>query len=103
MPYESAVGASHRTVIVCLGSQACIQLDACSRAVMLPQTVEMAAVQVPDGLLVFFPSYSVMRDCIEAWQMPSTSNNTWSGTIWDRILRQKLAVIEPQVLFKPLH
>ena len=54
--------------------------------------------QVPDGLLVFFPSYVVLEKCIEFWKMPSTSNRTWTGTIWDRITHQKLAVVEPQVL-----
>lgn len=50
--------------------------------------------QVPDGMLVFFPSYAVMRSCIDAWQMPTVAR---AETIWERIVRQKQAVVEPQV------
>ena len=105
MPYKPAVGACHSIVSVRQDPQACAQSNmlqqSCHAPTGSPKRAALAGVQVPDGLLVFFPSYSVMKDCIEAWQMPSTSNNTWSGTIWDRILRQKLAVIEPQVLCNP--
>ena len=44
---------------------------------------------IPDGLLVFFPSYGVMRSCVEAWQ---THGNP---TIWDRIAAAKHPVVEP--------
>ena len=56
--------------------------------------MEGDAVQVPDGMLVFFPSYAVMKSCIDAWQMPTVAR---AETIWERIVRQKQAVVEPQV------
>ena len=33
---------------------------------------------VPGGMLIFFPSYSVMDTCIEAWGGPS-NKSSWSG------------------------
>lgn len=32
--------------------------------------IENVARVVPDGLLIFFPSYSVMSGCLDAWQAP---------------------------------
>lgn len=34
---------------------------------------------VPDGLLVFFPSYSVLTGCVEAWQAGSPS--VWCASL----------------------
>ena len=45
---------------------------------------------VPDGLLVFFPSYGVMRSCVATWQQHG------NPTIWERICAAKFAVVEPQ-------
>lgn len=36
---------------------------------ILLQTIVNYSRVVPDGLLVFFPSYSVMTQCIEHWQV----------------------------------
>ena len=36
----------------------------------LGNAIESVARVVPDGLLVFFPSYSVMSGCLDAWQSP---------------------------------
>ena len=44
---------------------------------------------VPDGMLVFFPSYGVMRACVEHWR------NTGTPSIWERICASKHAVVEP--------
>ena len=44
----------------------------------------------PDGLLVFFPSYGVMRACVEFWKSHGTPS------IWDRVCAAKHAVVEPQ-------
>jgi len=46
---------------------------------------------VPKGLLVFFPSYSVMDQCLTAWKRSGTSMS-----VWERILRHKMPVIEPR-------
>ncbi|MED6133921.1 hypothetical protein PIB30_032722 [Stylosanthes scabra] len=44
---------------------------------------------VPDGLLVFFPSYYLLDQCIGCWK--SLSNET-STSIWERICRHKKPV-----------
>jgi regulator of telomere elongation helicase 1 len=44
---------------------------------------------VPDGLLVFFPSYGTMRSCIECWR------GHGNPSIWERIYVAKHAVVEP--------
>ncbi|KAK6914908.1 ATP-dependent helicase, C-terminal [Dillenia turbinata] len=51
---------------------------------------------VPDGLLVFFPSYYVLDKCIGCWKDMSQTNSTNSPTIWERICRHKQPVIEPR-------
>ncbi|CAN6939079.1 unnamed protein product [Brassica oleracea] len=48
---------------------------------------------VPDGLLVFFPSYNLMDRCIAFWKDGSHRN---SMTIWERICELKKPVIEPK-------
>ncbi|KAK9066251.1 hypothetical protein SSX86_013572 [Deinandra increscens subsp. villosa] len=49
---------------------------------------------VPDGLLVFFPSYYLLNLCIDYWK--STSGTSNSSTIWERICKHKLPVVEPR-------
>jgi hypothetical protein len=39
---------------------------------------------VPDGLLVFFPSYGVMKSCIDGWKEPGLRG---TSSIWDRICK----------------
>ncbi|KAK4765396.1 hypothetical protein SAY86_026486 [Trapa natans] len=51
---------------------------------------------VPDGLLVFFPSYYALELCIGCWKNAAHSNSTDSSTIWERICRHKLPVVEPR-------
>ncbi|KAK8630059.1 hypothetical protein V6N13_078870 [Hibiscus sabdariffa] len=48
---------------------------------------------VPDGLLVFFPSYYLLDQCISFWK---NMGNTNSSTIWERICKFKKPVIEPR-------
>lgn len=43
--------------------------------------------QIPDGLLVFFPSYYVMQRCVGAWQADGT---------YRRMERHKAIVVEPR-------
>lgn len=52
---------------------------------------------VPDGMLVFFPSYVVLRGCIDAWKASYGSGQSWGSSIWERITAHKQPVIEPQV------
>jgi regulator of telomere elongation helicase 1 len=47
---------------------------------------------VPDGLLVFFPSYGVMSSCLEFWR-----EHVVDGlSLWERIGRHKQPVVEPR-------
>jgi regulator of telomere elongation helicase 1 len=49
---------------------------------------------VPKGLLVFFPSYTNLEQSIERWQRPGEGES--KASIWDRILQQKQAFVEPR-------
>ncbi|KAL8465834.1 hypothetical protein ACS0TY_035084 [Phlomoides rotata] len=51
---------------------------------------------VPDGLLVFFPSYYLLEQCISCWKTTGQKNSTNSTTIWERICKHKLPVVEPR-------
>uniref|UniRef100_A0A803LEM4 Regulator of telomere elongation helicase 1 homolog n=1 Tax=Chenopodium quinoa TaxID=63459 RepID=A0A803LEM4_CHEQI len=51
---------------------------------------------VPDGLLVFFPSYYIMENCISCWKDHSRGNLASQSTIWERICKFKQPVIEPR-------
>ncbi|KAK3161163.1 hypothetical protein QOZ80_1BG0073100 [Eleusine coracana subsp. coracana] len=51
---------------------------------------------VPDGLLVFFPSYSMMDKCVEFWKNRNHANSSDENTIWQRICKHKKPVIEPR-------
>ncbi|KAJ8553380.1 hypothetical protein K7X08_024058 [Anisodus acutangulus] len=51
---------------------------------------------VPDGLLVFFPSYYILEQCIGCWKTLGHSNSMDSRTIWERICKHKLPVVEPR-------
>nr|GMC70965.1 regulator of telomere elongation helicase 1 [Ipomoea batatas] len=51
---------------------------------------------VPDGLLVFFPSYYFLDQCIGCWKSMGNGNQTNSSTIWERICKHKLPVVEPR-------
>ncbi|CAN8233359.1 unnamed protein product [Cochlearia groenlandica] len=48
---------------------------------------------VPDGLLIFFPSYYLMDRCIAFWKDGGPRNTM---TIWERICKLKKPVIEPK-------
>ncbi|XP_015071243.1 regulator of telomere elongation helicase 1 homolog isoform X2 [Solanum pennellii] len=51
---------------------------------------------VPDGLLVFFPSYYILEQCIGCWKTLGQSISMGSSTIWERICKHKLPVVEPR-------
>lgn len=48
---------------------------------------------VPDGLLVFFPSYTLLSECMESWKSSSRSGGS---TVWERINQYKPSVLEPR-------
>ncbi|KAG2187398.1 hypothetical protein INT44_005086 [Umbelopsis vinacea] len=51
---------------------------------------------VPEGLLVFFPSYAVMTDCIHTWR----SANGQTKSVWDRLNEQKQVFVEPKTKYE---
>uniref|UniRef100_A0ACD5VFI4 Uncharacterized protein n=1 Tax=Avena sativa TaxID=4498 RepID=A0ACD5VFI4_AVESA len=51
---------------------------------------------VPDGLLVFFPSYSMMDKCIDFWKNRNHEHSVDENTIWQRMCKYKQPVIEPR-------
>ncbi|GAY51226.1 hypothetical protein CUMW_132630 [Citrus unshiu] len=59
----------------------------------LGNTIVNIARIVPDGLLIFFPSYYLMDQCIACWKNTSHGNLT---TIWERICKHKKPVVEPR-------
>ncbi|KAL6076448.1 Regulator of telomere elongation helicase 1, variant 2 [Balamuthia mandrillaris] len=54
---------------------------------------------VPNGLLVFFPSYSVLSSCVEYWK-GARATSTDSNSIWSRITKYKQPVMEPRESFQ---
>uniref|UniRef100_A0A7N0VD81 Regulator of telomere elongation helicase 1 homolog n=1 Tax=Kalanchoe fedtschenkoi TaxID=63787 RepID=A0A7N0VD81_KALFE len=51
---------------------------------------------VPDGVLVFFPSYYLLDQCVGFWKNGSTTGSATSSSIWERICRHKQPVVEPR-------
>ena len=57
---------------------------------------------VPDGLLVFFPSYAAMQLGLDRWQTPPASNGALRGdegggrSIWEQIAAHKTPLVEPR-------
>lgn len=54
----------------------------------LGQTILNLSRVIPDGLLVFFPSYTVMRDCQEEWQ---------NSGVWSKLSERKPIFVEPKI------
>eukprot|EP00668_Euglena_longa_P012852 GGOE01015347.1.p1 GENE.GGOE01015347.1~~GGOE01015347.1.p1 ORF type:complete len:1110 (-),score=252.04 GGOE01015347.1:226-3090(-) len=48
---------------------------------------------VPHGILVFFPSYSVLTSSLEAWKAPTGPG---SKAVWESICAHKTPVVEPR-------
>ena len=63
----------------------------------LGNAVVNLARMVPDGLLVFFPAYAVLRECLDAWKAAYGTGQAWGSSIWERITAHKQPVVEPQV------
>ncbi|KAG0710780.1 Regulator of telomere elongation helicase 1 [Chionoecetes opilio] len=54
----------------------------------LGQTILNLSRVIPDGLLVFFPSYTVMKDCLEGWQ---------NSGVWSKLSERKPIFVEPRM------
>ncbi|XP_024539869.1 regulator of telomere elongation helicase 1 homolog [Selaginella moellendorffii] len=68
----------------------------------LGNTIVNFARIVPNGLLVFFPSYYLLNSCVDSWQTPNQVNG---HTLWERICKHKQPVVEPKesALFNQAH
>lgn len=64
----------------------------------LGRTVVNVARLVPDGVLVFFPSYALLDATVAFWQrpQPATATEPAAASTWQRLLRFKLVVVEPR-------
>lgn len=49
---------------------------------------------VPDGVVVFFPSYSYLGTCTAAWKRIGSTSSPTSPSLWDSILRRKPIFLE---------
>jgi chromosome transmission fidelity protein 1 len=59
------------------------------------------AEHIPDGVVVFFPSYSYLDTCIAAWKrLHQTPSNP--SAIWDALLRVKPVFLEQRSQSQPL-
>lgn len=70
--------------------------DSLEYKIELGNTIVNFARIVPDGLLVFFPSYYLLNQCIEGWQTLNSGASAGSSTIWERICKHKQPVVEPK-------
>jgi regulator of telomere elongation helicase 1 len=50
---------------------------------------------IPDGILVFFPSYAVMKSCTDSWKQPRVVASA-GPCVWDSISAHKPIVMEPR-------
>ncbi len=53
---------------------------------------------VPDGMLVFYPSYGALHSCIDYWQKPPplTGPGGQLPSVWERISKLKFPITEPR-------
>ncbi len=56
--------------------------------ISLGSTIVALADRVPDGVLVFFPSYAAMSGCVAHWQS--------EGSVWAELNRIKTVFVEPR-------
>ncbi|KAF9733354.1 hypothetical protein PMIN06_005979 [Paraphaeosphaeria minitans] len=60
----------------------------------LAHTVLSLVQHVPDGVVVFFPSYSYLDTCTAAWKRMRSSSSPGSPSLWDSILNIKPIFLE---------
>lgn len=63
-------------------------------SIELGRTLIRIASVVPDGLLVFFPSYGSLYYCTEVWQKYGPFPNRAKPSIWEHLLQKKPIVAE---------
>lgn len=52
------------------------------------------AQHIPDGVVVFFPSYSYLDTCVAAWKRLRPAPQAGSPSFWDYMLREKPIFLE---------
>lgn len=57
--------------------------------------IDIASV-VPDGVLVFFPSYRAMDSCVQFWRAVGLGELGQKPSIYELILRRKRIIVEPR-------
>uniref|UniRef100_A0A914HLI7 Helicase ATP-binding domain-containing protein n=1 Tax=Globodera rostochiensis TaxID=31243 RepID=A0A914HLI7_GLORO len=57
------------------------------------EVVLLTAKSTPQGMLVFFPSYSQMGTVLDHWKSGRSTNGQ---CLWDQLARQKLLLVEPK-------
>lgn len=66
----------------------------------LGQAVLALAKTIPDGLVIFFPSYAYLATVTAAWQKPSSTgvgaSTTSQETIWTQLSQYKKIFLEPK-------
>lgn len=63
----------------------------------LGETLNHLLPTIPDGTIIFFPSYSYLSTITTSWQQkPTSSNNTDTASIWTRLAAQKPIFTESQ-------
>ncbi|KAF2687652.1 DNA repair helicase [Lentithecium fluviatile CBS 122367] len=60
----------------------------------LGHTILAVAQHIPDGVVVFFPSYSYLDTCIAAWKRLRLNSSASTSVIWDALLRVKPIFLE---------
>ncbi|KAH6643831.1 helicase C-terminal domain-containing protein [Boeremia exigua] len=63
-----------------------------STIINLGNTILRIAGHVPDGLVVFFPSYAYLDTCIALWKRPSTQHQ--KSTFWEQLTQKKPIFLE---------
>lgn len=60
----------------------------------LAHTILSLVRHVPDGVVVFFPSYSYLDTCTAAWKRIHSTSVSGSSSLWDSILDTKPVFVE---------
>lgn len=83
-----------------LGRERPVQLSSAYRSrgvgtqMALGRAIMHIAQVIPDGVLVFFPSYSMMNACITMWKERGPGPTGSKPSLWEHLLRRKLIVVE---------
>jgi regulator of telomere elongation helicase 1 len=62
----------------------------------LGRTIVQVVRVIPDGVLVFFPSYRAMESCLEFWRSVGSGEGGRGASIYERIRQSKRIIEEPR-------